>query len=88
MHLSGYLNIKFILHIGETELIELNHKKKPFGTEVILLHRLLKNEIASHEYVLFTEQIYQKFKNNINSSLLSNYEKIGEKIDGELVSYY
>ncbi len=48
------LRLKFIAHLGEVELIEVNGAEKPFGTAVIEVHRLLKNGVDSDEYVLFS----------------------------------
>jgi hypothetical protein len=49
------LTLKFVIHYGEIGFIQLKGQKaKPHGREVILVHRLLKNKVASREYVLAT----------------------------------
>ncbi len=52
---ASQLTLKFVLHAGNTELIQIQGKSKPFGPEVVVAHRLLKNGIPDHEYVLLTE---------------------------------
>lgn len=51
------LAIKFISHYGHITINNIKQYKKLFGKEVIVAHRLLKNEIDSHEYSLFTNDL-------------------------------
>ncbi len=51
------LNIKFIAHYGEITMNTIREHRKLFGKEVIVAHRLLKNDIDSHEYSLFTDEL-------------------------------
>jgi hypothetical protein len=48
------LSLKFVIHYGETTLLNINGQAKPFGREVVLAHQLLKNKIESNSYILFT----------------------------------
>jgi hypothetical protein len=48
------LSLKIIAHSGPIEILEVKRFQKPFGPEVILAHRLLKNDLESHEYLLVT----------------------------------
>lgn len=55
---SAYnLKLKFVVHFGEIEFIKVKDSKKPYGSHVIQVHRLLKNEIPIDEYALFTETV-------------------------------
>lgn len=54
---ASQLTLKFVVHGGDTELITLQGKSKPFGPEVVVAHRILKNAIPDHEYVLLTERV-------------------------------
>ncbi|OEK06072.1 hypothetical protein A8C32_18750 [Flavivirga aquatica] len=55
---SAYnLKIKFVVHYGEIEFIKVKDSKKPYGSHVIQVHRLLKNEVPLDEYALFTEEV-------------------------------
>jgi len=49
------LTLKIIVHFGDVTGIAIKEHKKLFGKNVILLHRLLKNNLNRKEYVLFTE---------------------------------
>lgn len=55
---SAYnLKIKFVVHYGEIDFIQVKDSKKPYGSHVIKAHRLLKNDIPIDEYALFTEHV-------------------------------
>lgn len=49
------LTLKIIVHAGPVGFIHVKNHHKPFGKDVILVHRLLKNELDTHEYLLLTE---------------------------------
>ncbi|WP_299548884.1 DUF2652 domain-containing protein [Seonamhaeicola sp.] len=62
---SAYnLKIKFVVHYGEIEFIQVKDSKKPYGSNVIQVHRLLKNEVPLNEYALFTEKVLPIEKEN------------------------
>ena len=70
---SAYnLSLKFIVHFGEIEFIQVKDIKKPYGSSVIQVHRLLKNDIKIKEYALLTEQISSI--NDSTKSLTSVYD--------------
>ena len=70
---SAYnLSLKFVVHHGEIEFIKVKETKKPYGSSVIQVHRLLKNEIKVKEYVLLTENILSK--KDINNTLTASYD--------------
>ncbi|TYA74150.1 DUF2652 domain-containing protein [Seonamhaeicola marinus] len=55
---SAYnLQLKFVIHYGEIEFIKIKDSEKPYGSNVIQIHRLLKNEVPVNEYALFTESV-------------------------------
>jgi len=57
---SAYnLSLKFVVHYGEIDFIEVKDNKKPYGSHVIQVHRLLKNNVPLTEYALFTENVKQ-----------------------------
>ncbi|MES1222604.1 MAG: DUF2652 domain-containing protein [Bacteroidota bacterium] len=51
------LTLKFIVHHGPLAEIKVGRFVKQSGTEMIVAHRLLKNSIASNEYLLMTEKL-------------------------------
>lgn len=62
------LELKFLVHYGDLAFIKVKHIVKPYGRDVIRIHRLLKNKIAINEYVLFTNAVYELYKNDVDSS--------------------
>jgi len=51
------LTLKIVAHYGEITLSQIKEHTKLFGQNVITVHRLLKNDISHHEYVLFTKML-------------------------------
>ena len=53
------LDLKFVVHYGEYILNDISGKKKPLGTSVNVVHRLLKNSVSEvtgwKAYALFTK---------------------------------
>ncbi len=57
------LSLKFIIHRGEIGFTTVKNHKKPFGADLILVHRLLKNNVDKKEYMLFSENFCLTNKN-------------------------
>ena len=55
----SHLTLKFVAHHGLIGEIKAGGFTKLSGTDVIVAHRLLKNSVPSHEYLLLTEQLLQ-----------------------------
>jgi hypothetical protein len=51
------LSIKMVAHAGPIETISVHGFEKPYGPDVILAHRLLKNDVPESEYLLVTDGI-------------------------------
>ncbi|MCG9793392.1 DUF2652 domain-containing protein [Flavobacterium algicola] len=62
------LELKFLVHYGDLTYIKVKHITKPYGSDVIEIHRLLKNKIATNEYVLFTQSVFELYKDKMDSS--------------------
>jgi hypothetical protein len=78
---ASKLSVKFVSHIGELDFIEINGIKKPYGPDVILVHRLLKNGINSDSYMLASGFLKKALEirssqneDLIWTSLTSNYD--------------
>ena len=54
---ANNLTIKFVAHYGEVAENKVKGRSVLFGKEVIVAHRLLKNEIDSNAYGLFSQQL-------------------------------
>ncbi|MFY0625894.1 MAG: DUF2652 domain-containing protein [Reichenbachiella sp.] len=54
---ASELSLKFVADVGVAEMITVKGNQKPFGESVIRVHRLLKNNVASNEYLLYTNDL-------------------------------
>lgn len=54
---ASQLSLKFIIHAGNVEKINIKEHHKLHGADVILAHRLLKNSIDSNEYILISDNL-------------------------------
>lgn len=54
------LSLKFVVHYGEVGFIRVMNSSKPHGKALIVAHRLLKNSIEKHEYLLVTKEFRQQ----------------------------
>ncbi len=53
------LTIKFVAHSGDFNFLKVKEHRKPHGSDVVLTHRLLKNNIQGKEYLLLTDTFSQ-----------------------------
>ena len=51
------LSLKMIAHAGPVEIVAVHGFQKPYGSDVVLAHLLLKNDVPESEYVLITRSI-------------------------------
>jgi class 3 adenylate cyclase len=56
----GALTLKFVSHAGEIAFQRVKRYTELAGVDVILLHRMLKNDVPVREYVLMTDAVIQK----------------------------
>lgn len=68
------LDLKFLVHYGELSLIKVKKIIKPYGREVIQIHRLLKNQVPVNEYVLFTNNTSDLYETEMNQSWIKKTE--------------
>ena len=54
----GGLTLKAFLHEGEVVVKQLRQFEELAGEDVILIHRLLKNTVPGHEYVLLSDAFH------------------------------
>ena len=82
------LSLKIIAHFGEVSGISIKDHDKLFGKDVILIHRLLKNNLGNKEYVLFTNRLVHTMEGkNIPSWYVP--QQATEQYDlGEIQFYY
>ena len=80
------LTLKFIAHYGVCKEVPIHNSTKLIGSDVILAHRLLKNNIPEREYILLSEKYLkrQQSKSTIEEdwvdikSNIENFEYFGE----------
>jgi hypothetical protein len=56
------LKLKIVVHSGEALFHTIDRFTDMSGVDVILAHRLLKNSVASDEYILMTEPAYRDLR--------------------------
>ena len=88
LHIPEILGLKIILHFGyEIAPVQIGNRIKLLGEDVILAHRLLKNDIVFDEYILFSDALISHYRNrdiqsHLNWSELftakSNIDHLGE----------
>lgn len=54
------LTLKFVVHHGPVAEITVGRFVKQSGPEMIIAHRLLKNNIDNNQYLLITEKLFEK----------------------------
>lgn len=77
----GNLKIKFVAHQGEVALQKVKHHVELAGVDVILVHRMLKNDVPVNEYVLCTDEVLAQLPRDLEQhaeKLRHDFEGIGE----------
>ena len=59
------LTLKIVAHFGPITQSKIKEHIKLFGTDVITVHRLLKNDISHHEYALYTQALANEWTETI-----------------------
>ncbi len=69
------LRIKIVAHSGEALFYRIHDFNELSGTDVILVHRLLKNSQTGDEYLLLTESAYQDIQFPYKLTVMEGREK-------------
>ena len=74
------VDLKFINHFGSFAMQNYSGNIKPLGSDVNLIHRLLKNSVKPRSYALFTENYVKKTElpSEAFIPMTENYEHFGE----------
>jgi hypothetical protein len=82
------LQLKIIAHCGELQFLTVQNNRKPFGSQVIEAHRLMKNSVASDNYVLFSKELtnYIGLSDNYQSKLF-DFKLGDDNYDGKKIAY-
>ncbi len=54
---ANSLSLKFIIHYGNISISQVKNRSKLFGKDLIVAHRLMKNDVSIEEYALITNQL-------------------------------
>jgi len=52
---TGELSLKFVVHAGEFETQKIGNRTELVGPDVVVAHRLLKNNVTLDEYIIVTD---------------------------------
>nr|WP_321243035.1 DUF2652 domain-containing protein [uncultured Psychroserpens sp.] len=60
------LGLKIILHFGQdVQSVQIGSRIKLMGEDVIIAHRLLKNDIKEDEYLLISEHLLNQYNDDV-----------------------
>ncbi len=86
--LAPKLQLKIIAHSGELQFITVQDNRKPFGTQVIEAHRLMKNSVDSDNYVLLGKELSDDIHLPDNyQTRLFDFKEGQNKYDGKELKY-
>ncbi|AWV98456.1 DUF2652 domain-containing protein [Arcticibacterium luteifluviistationis] len=71
---ASSLSLKFVVHLAPIDFIEVAGRKKPYGPEVVKVHRLLKNDIQNSEYLLLSNETTSALGLFSGSEKVKHYE--------------
>lgn len=74
------LTLKFVAHEGEVALQRVKKLTELAGVDVILVHRMLKNDVPLKEYALMSEALYTRLDGNLQQhavALEHDFEGLG-----------
>jgi Protein of unknown function (DUF2652) len=78
------LDLKFFIHYGKYAIQKIHGREELSGTDVILIHRLMKNDVVEKTgvkaYALFTEIAIQNLNITDYSDTFISHEEVVEKI--------
>ena len=83
---ANNLTLKIVAHYGTITQTQIKDHTKLFGQDVITVHRLLKNDISHHEYVLFTKTLTDKWKPPTLPQW-ANREESSQQYDVGIINY-
>jgi hypothetical protein len=78
---AGDLKIKLVGHLGDVSTRKIKNMTELAGVDVILVHRMLKNDVPVPEYLLITDPVYQRIDSAVReraSGLEIEVEDLGK----------
>lgn len=74
--LLGKISMKFVVHYGSTQFHKIGPFVKLVGADGILVHRLLKNNVDSDSYFLFTKAFLDLDEDQEHAKAMAHVEEI------------
>jgi uncharacterized protein YndB with AHSA1/START domain len=71
----GGLKLKFVVHHGRFSRQRLGNVEQLHGADVIIPHRLLKNQVPSKEYMLVTDAVLDRLPDRARGEFISHAEQ-------------
>lgn len=85
---AHHLQLKIVAHSGELQFIQVQGNRKPFGSQVIEAHRLLKNSVDSDNYALISKELAKDIELPIYYySKVYRFKEGKDNYDGKEVRY-
>jgi hypothetical protein len=82
------LQLKIIAHCGALQFINVQNNRKPFGSQVIEAHRLMKNSVDSDNYVLLSKELTNHIHlSDSYKTKLYNFNAGSNWYDGKELNY-
>lgn len=79
---ASNLSLKFITHLGELREVKVKDFNKLIGSDLILAHRLMKNQITNNEYLLFSDSYFNNYSlENTNYEDWVTFRATTEEVD-------
>jgi hypothetical protein len=75
---ASSLGLKVVAHPGEAATMHVKGREKLLGEDVIIAHRLLKNDVPQNEYILNTQPGENQTEQNNWQRASSHYPGLGE----------
>lgn len=84
---TSSLSLKMVAHAGEIGFTSIKNTEKPYGANMVLIHKLLKNDVNLNEYLLISNKLIKHWQTPFNRSFPewaaptegeTNYEKLGK----------
>lgn len=82
---NSQLGLKIIIHYGNISVANIKGRTKLLGPDVIIAHKLLKNNIEEYNYVLLTDKYLAKIKDKTKLREWFHWEEL--RTGSELYEY-
>lgn len=79
---AANLSIKMVAHVGEIGFTTVNNIKKPYGADLVLIHRLLKTGIEENEYLMISGLMLESLKLDDKGLLSDGWSPKGKNLAG------